>query len=260
MSYNRLTTAEMITLTGPWLDAAHPAQAALRAVPALAPLLPHVADAHQGLLKTQPGPPSGQLPALVAEQETVDVTHDNLARALYHLTTGLGFATADSAEATAWLTLRDFLFPDGLALVNRSYREEAGAAALLEARITADQKKRLKGQSLGKQTLHDLYQDFLKAAARLGQLEDERSRLDTTSGASPSEVVAMRHRWIRAVSAVVATIQLAGETAALKEHVLKPLQQSEQKSDRRRPKKTDPNTPDPALTDPDPTRDPPATA
>ena len=53
MQLKRLSIAEMLALSEPWVTAGSAAHRALSAVPEVAGLLPRIAAAHAGLLKTQ---------------------------------------------------------------------------------------------------------------------------------------------------------------------------------------------------------------
>jgi hypothetical protein len=106
--------------------------------------------------------------------------------------------------------LQQVLTPDGLALVQKSYREEAGQAALLESRLTGDHVSLMKTIQTPEGTLEDAVLEFISTGKQLGALEDSRAAVQKT-GPTPADAVKARNRWIRTINAMLSLIELLDE-------------------------------------------------
>lgn len=234
MAIKRLTTEEMVQISGPWVAEGTEARNAILAVDELKGLLPRVEAAHKALHETQPGPGNPRLAELQAEAAEEDLQHDTLIRGTHMLLTAL--ALLGGASADGLLRLRDFLLPDGLEATQKSYRAEAGAADLLKTRLAGDPsvKKQLKDVPVLKQTLWHFVEGWLSRAKKLSDLEDERARIAAPGGPGDAAVVlAARNQWIRAVNALLANGDLAELDAATDRTIFGALRLAERAADRR---------------------------
>jgi hypothetical protein len=234
MALKRLSTGEMISLTSPWTQKNHPDRKVLLGVDEIAPLLPKIDDAHQALLSTQvDATPPPRLAALQEEQKRLDVRHDDILRGCFTLPQALAYLAKDPNEAKALLALQKTLLPDGLKATQKSYRDEAGQAAMLEKRLTAEDVSLLKSLEIPGGTLWDAVNEWRQLGAQLGKLEDERVKLEGGTGTMPADVLTARNRWIRAVNAVRTVLDLLDDGNEKLAAIVARIDEAERKADRR---------------------------
>jgi hypothetical protein len=252
VALKRFTTEEMVQISGPWCTKSSPAQKAILAAPDLAGLLPRVQAAHQGLHAAQPTAQNPRLAAIAVEAKAVDDRHDDLVRGTDLVLEGLALLAGAGAQSDALTSLRSVLAPEGLSIMNASYRTEAGAAALLKTRLAGDaaSKRLLKDTPAQKKSLLDYTNERFTVAAELGALEDERASLLSAEPAGPgAATVEARNLWIRTVNAFVANADLAALDKDSDTLIFGALRQAEKKADRRGKAPAapvDPVTPPPA--------------
>lgn len=239
MSLKAIPTEKMIPLSAAWLGAAPGGfRKSLSALPLVAPLLATLQDAHDGLLATTQRPADdGTIAKLKAEAAELDGVHDRKVRGIQTLLTGLADLTDDPDDASRYLALRDTLFPDGIAFINRDYTFEVGLATLTAQRIDKADKKLLAKIPLPGGKLQDAVDAWFLSAKKLGDLDGKRASAESAQGTGPtaSDAVKARNRWIRAVNAMVANLELdAKATPELTEQVLAALRDAEAKAARRR--------------------------
>lgn len=237
MALKRLTTEEMVQLSGPWVTEGTDARQAILSVPEMAGVLPRVDAAHSALHGAQPGADDPRLAKLQEEAAGEDLEHDTLVRGIHTFLTGLALLCGNTATAESLLKLRDFLLPAGLDTAQKSYRAEAGAGDLLKTRLAGDAgaKKQLKDIPVLKKNLGQFVDALLQKARRLGELEDERAQIVSTP-AGPSDgakLLAARNQWIRAVNALVANGELAQPPEDVDRLVFGALRLAEKAADRR---------------------------
>ena len=206
MALLRLTAAEMIQLSAPWVTPDDEAHQIVMSVPLLAALLPRVEAAHELIISMIPMAESPKVKELSATEAEVDDQHDTLVRGIYG---GLSSMALVSANAAELLSLRDLLLPEGLQHTRRSYSGEAGHAALVEPRLDADTRKRLAAVKLHDRTLEELVDKWLTLATQLGELEEQKARLVGPIGNTAHEISQARYGWIRVVKALLANAYLA---------------------------------------------------
>jgi len=207
MAIKRLTAPEMIQLSAPWTNANDAAGAAIAKVPLLAGLLPQLKAAHQAIFAAQVATEDPRTKALSQAEAELDGTHDSLARGIYVSLTVLSEFSASGEEL---LRLRDLLFPEGLEHTQKTYRGEAGHAAIVASRLDDGVKARIKSVSLHDKNLLDLVSAWLEAARKLGELEEERARLTAPAATSAAQLNDARLAWIRVANALLANAELAG--------------------------------------------------
>lgn len=246
MALKRLTLGEMITTTKTWVDPRHRHHQLLRGIAETAPFLPRIIDVHKALLDTQPltDLQVAERARLVGE---LDTQHDDLVRSLYFLFQAKVHKTQNPAERAVWEHLSETLLPEGLNLVNRSPADEAGQASLAMARLTTEDKNRLKSLTFDGDTAWKLCESYSKVAEALGQAAKAQMTPGVTT--SRAEALAARNQWIRIVNAVRSTLEMVGPSAEIEREILAPLAELERRAARRRaaPELTDPTTdPNPA--------------
>lgn len=234
MALKRLYTGEMVSLSGPLTKADHPDREVLAGIPATAALLPELDSAHRSLLSTQVKPEAQtRLAGIIMAERGLDVRHDDVIRGLSGLLTSLAYLTPDPDLAARVLHVLSVLLPDGLDAVTKSYREEAGQAALLESRLAPADVTLLKRIKILEGTAFDAVQEWISVGAQLGRLEDERGDLPETSGPAPADVVTARNRWIRTVNAMRSVLDLVSADHPDVVKILGRITEAERKADRR---------------------------
>ena len=231
MALKYLSTLEMVSLSGSWVEKKHPDRRALLSVPAVAVLLPHVDAAHSALLASKRDPELKRLAGISAMEGEVDGIHDNLARGIWYALEAQRYLARDATQAERLAKLQGELFPDGLKVVQYSYRETAGQGALLASSLTPEQKILLASLPVPGGTLLDEVHAWLEAAARLGALENERTRL--TEPLPPGTSVRARSLWIRTMQAVRTIIDLEAPENPLIRRLMQRIADAELATDRR---------------------------
>lgn len=233
MALKRLTTGEMVSLSASWVESDHVDRKALAAIPVIASLLPRVDLAHATLLETQTACVAPErLAAIQDEQKRVDARHDDLARGAYYLPMALAYLVKNKHLAQSLLELQSVLLPDGLTIVQKSYREEAGQTALLDSRLSPDHIALLKKIKTPEGNLWDAIQEWMNVGAKLGALENERTAPEP-AGTSASDVVKARNQWIRTVNAMRSVLALVDDHNPLVQSILRRIDEAELKADRR---------------------------
>ncbi len=234
MALKRLYTGEMVSLSASLTSAAHADRQTLAAIPAVAALLPELDGAHSTLLATQIKPAGEtRLAAIGKAQKVLDVRHDNVIRGVHGLLISLAYLTKNAELASRILLLLSVILPDGIDAVSRTYREEAGQAALLLSRLSPEDRTLLQDIKLLEGTAWDAVIEWMNIGAQLGALEDERSGIPQTSGPAPADVVSARNKWIRTVRAIRSVLELvnAGQPDVVK--ILDRFTAAERKADNR---------------------------
>jgi hypothetical protein len=238
MALKDLKTSTMVTITGPWLDPKKQ-RPAFERLPRVSAFLPDIDEAHQGLIKFQKKESalSAELGRLTEKTTALDVTHDRKARGVWYVLTGLAELVDDDVETDGILTARTELIPTGLLVVNPSYRDEAGAAKLVEGRLTAESKKILKDTQVAGKPLAKWVDGWLRAAHELGEVEGERVKLRSLINGEPGvggDAVRARNQWIRIVSTVLQALELEKDIdAKTRKDVLEQLESALAKVSRR---------------------------
>jgi hypothetical protein len=207
MALKKMTVEEMIPVSAPWVSAGNVAHRTIEKIPLLAALLPQLQAAHSAIFAVRVQTEDPKVQRLSQQEADLDAKHDALVRGIYGSLTMLAQVSSTSDEL---LGLRDLLFPEGAAHTQKTYRGEAGHAALVAARLDANLQARLKAVSLQEKSLLDLVNQWLGVAKQLGDLEEERARLSQPSSSSAAEINNARLGWVRVANALVANAELAG--------------------------------------------------
>jgi hypothetical protein len=126
--------------------------------------LPQLQTAHSAIFAVRAQAEDPKVQRLSQQEAEVDAKHDALVRGIYG---SLSMLAQVSANADELLRLRDLLFPEGAAHTQKTYRGEAGHAALVSSRLDASVQARLKAVSLQEKNLLDLVNDWLGVARQL---------------------------------------------------------------------------------------------
>ncbi|WP_428267123.1 hypothetical protein [Haliangium sp.] len=203
MALRRLKTAEMVSLISSWVDDDHPDRQALRGVALMAALLPTIDAAYEVLIATHGARPSpGRLARIQERQAAVDAVHDDLVRVIYH---SLRAAIYDRRARDAHQpleALQAMLLPEGLRMVQKSYREEAGHVAVVAEQLGDSERALLASLPVSeRRSLLDVVEQWIEEGMRLGALDRERSGGDEPR-VTPGAIMAARNQWIRAMHIV----------------------------------------------------------
>lgn len=244
MALKRLSTEEMLHVSGGWIDPTSDAHAAILASADLAPSLPRLKTAHDELAAAaQPAPQNKRLAEVSSEQVAIDLRHDDIIRGCYWLLTGTAHLLGtEDEDGAVWLELRDRLVPDGLSSTQKTYGAEAGQAAQLATRMTPAMRARtdaiLVGTKATKATLTEFIEEWIHLGKQLGELDDEKARLTAAldrngNATTVSPTLTARNKWIRNVNVLVAVAEAAELPASTMKLLFGPLQAAEAKADQR---------------------------
>lgn len=238
MAIHDLNNPEMIALTRTWVDPAHEDHRILAGHPVLAALLPDIIGIHQRLLRTEPSLPTRlRLTAVRGEQGVTDDRHDGLMKVIHgRLRVAILEAGIDGDDdlAARLIALERLILPNGLRMVNATFREEVGHAMQVASKLTAEHEQLLDRLGMfNRRTLLDVVRDWLAAADHLGRLDHERRGLEIQlAGLGRRESVKVRLRWVRMIELIRRTVELTGQSPALA-HLLAGIRKAEDDAARR---------------------------
>jgi hypothetical protein len=158
-----------------------------------------------------------------------DLRHDRKARAIHAALEALIEGTDDVLLRPLYLALQQLLFPEGLAIVNRSFSYQAGAVEALEQRMTPEKVTELASIPVGRETLADWYGAWVTAGNDLGKLVTEREIVFKRTGRGGSGVVdvdlrAARLQWVNTIQTYLSTLELMDLGQSVREALLSPLE------------------------------------
>ncbi len=195
----------MIELSGAWLGTN---RALLEAMPHVAPLLPDLQQAHDALVAAvTAAADDGGVGELTDQITECDTLYRRLARGILGLLTAVSDLADDAADKQRFGALKTVMFPRGASIVTKSYLDEAGQAALVEASLTDDQKKQLKAIPTPHGSLFAISRAWFKAARELGELTQKRAGITDQPKAATGTLL-QRNAWVRIVKAIVSMIEL----------------------------------------------------
>ena len=208
MNLRDLAAQEMVTVSGELLDPAGQAYAILQATPILSGSVLVLEEAHAQLVSVtkRAGANEKRARELTAELTELDALHDRKARGIYRVIEAYADLSDSPQEALEYQELLATVFPVGLAISQRSYREQAGTAAQVEERLGTEERACLGRIVLGARTLLDETLDWLEVARQIGKYEAERALMQVDE--SDDAVSAARVReaslfWVQAMHAFV---------------------------------------------------------
>jgi predicted DNA-binding protein len=184
-----------------------------------------------------------QLEALSKEQAVLDQAHDQQVRGMYLILSAMAELAEDSTMATELLELRDWLFPQGLELIRKSYVEESGHSGHIEEELSPERRKKLKtiGWKFSKYETNLLQEvdRWLDAGRELGKKENEKLQVQSQreenkdQNISPS-INLVRKEWVRLTQALRSNLELLEDISnSERKIVLGMLDKQEQDSDKR---------------------------
>jgi hypothetical protein len=209
MGMKGATAGEMFIITQSMVTQGEPGRDVIERYPGLKVLFPTLESAHKGVAAVRVPAEDPKLQALSDQEAAVDAQHDDKVRGIHTCLTGLALLCPE--QAVELQRLRDWMFPDGLQHTNRSYRGEAGHAAMLSDQLKPEMAESMKAVRLHNKTLFDALQEYFALGKQLADMEDECARL-TPPTISAASANAARNAWIRAVNALVAMADMIGLT------------------------------------------------
>jgi hypothetical protein len=249
MALKGLTVTEMISVSRALVTEGTDEHKLLAHLRETQGILPRVAEAHDRLVKTQSLPQKTlvRLAAVIDEELRTDIRHDEIARGVDLVLLGYVLLCKDTELRQKLTDLHLLLLGDqGIAaVIQATYRGEAGAADQLAERLTAEVKRTLKGMDTPAGTLLELVNEWIGCGRKLGALENERAHLEDIPASGPTglEVIDARNAWIQAVAALTGNLKLADITDAQEQLILGELRRAERKARRRAPAAGDPAAP-----------------
>ena len=112
----------------------------------------------------------------------------------------------DAALAAQAKELRVLLIPEGVALVNKRYSDEAGLAAIRATQLTAEVRSKLAAFTLpSSMTLADVVDQMQAAAARIGTLLSRRRELGGGDGPTAGDLLDAKRQLIAMLEHVFAS-------------------------------------------------------
>ena len=229
MALRWLTLEEMTEIWAGWLATGSAGRTAIEKVPLLAALLPKLDGGFAKILALRSSE-DPRLRGLAEKAAALDAKHDGYVRGIYGALTALAPL---SGAADELLGLRDKLFPEGLAHTQKSYRGEAGHAALVASQVGDITKERLKAVTLHKTNLLELYNQWQTVARQLGDLEKERAGLAQGSPSPARETYAARLTWLRLTKTFLSNAEVAGLDAETDNLLFSALHAAEQAAESR---------------------------
>lgn len=230
MNLKTLSSEAMLSNSKEWLDNAE-LRRALEAHPLGSAILIEIRTTHDRLSGTVSERKllDDSLRRLTAALDLSDGLHDRKARGLDKIILGLIEASDDPEEIAMLTKAREMLFPDGLQVVQWSYADEHGAVVEMENRLTAEVRALLARTRVGDTTLLAIYQQWVAAGMRLGDLAKERARLRATvkrSGTiAPSvDTGAARFEWVRVTQVFLSIVALLPLDDEVRRALLAPLE------------------------------------
>lgn len=212
MSLKYLSADEMLQLTRTWVDMAHANRRVLARMSSVGGLLPLVDEAHRELEAAKDDPSAPPARDLTATLMAKDLRHDSYVRvAGYTLDAHIHLAIAKGHDRTAneLEHLKAKLLPDGLSLVDYSYREESSQARQLEGRLTAEDRAVLAQIPISDATLLDAVNAWIRAGKELGKLQQEHEAERKKPKGDRLQLA--RNKWVRAVKTVRMVLDLMGQ-------------------------------------------------
>jgi hypothetical protein len=258
---NLLSTEKMVSLTQNWIQEE---RKTIAAIPQASGLLLNLDSLFKTLFVVveSDGKAEEKVRSISRQQAAIDRTHDHLFRGVFFFLTSRANFIASQGDEDGFrdlLTLRDQLYPDGLSGTNFSYDEEAGAAELLERRLTPEISAKL--------TKMIAYQDETKTitllqqitlqislANKLRELEQEKKKAEAEAEANPtptrSDARKVRLEWIDTVRTFERSLRAARRAkttdAATEALLLKPLREAAEEAQRKAAEDKKKDKPDPS--------------
>lgn len=230
MNLNALPSAAMAAISAEWLGN-EDITAAVTAHPLGAMLWVEVRRAHDTIVQQNSRRMAMQkrLRDLIGRITELGVIHNRKARCLRNLILDVAESTDDAELAEFLRGVDALLFPNRLRIVHMSYFEQAGAVLTIEQCMTPEILQRLETCRVVDQSLADVYRAWIAAGKELGELSQERARIEaalrrTGSAASRTHARVARSAWVRRVNLFLDALEILELGEHTEEAFLSPLE------------------------------------
>ena len=209
MSKVSLTSQQMVKLGTDLVRRKGKRRKAIDAVPAARPLVATITRANNALVMSQP-PTDSEIAKLTSQLTFIDGRHDDLVRGIDGRLESEYYLTRQQATRERITRLRGVIFASGRGIVQAAYMHEAGEVPFREARVTAEDRKFLRGlKTCEGVMLETLFDELQAVATEIGTLEQRREELGE-EGELVIKNRTARYQWIRAINALVAVLESEG--------------------------------------------------
>jgi hypothetical protein len=212
MTLHRMTRAEMVSLTEPWVAPGHAERQTLDTLLS-AGVIRFMESAHGAVLATLNATEAQRVGGLSSDLGATNERHDDLARIVYFALLAHEILRRRQADGRAIADLRAWLFPDDLYIVRAGFRESAGRATARASQLTPERQNLLARIPMQESNLLALVLDWNQAGTQMGTLHDQRATPGQVAGERVSGREA-RGRWLRAVKTVLNALEIEAETHA----------------------------------------------
>lgn len=220
-----LSNSEIVTIGELFCDSDSELVRAITECAELVGILPYIVKTTNQFLTTQKRLSVRQLKEYVRLSLLLDKLHDKLVKGSYNYLGALALICESKELIDRLLEMQRLLFADGLSIIKKSYRVEAGEAKLRKARITEEHRNFLESLPTPEGNMADVIDRLNEAAIELGKVEDlkidEAARKD---GPSARELMELRHKWTRIFNTFLSIVNVMDEVPA-------PVQQLVQRID-----------------------------
>jgi hypothetical protein len=234
MALKDMTIPQMLRITNRWLVKD---KAVLEKTPELNGSIRMLQKAHQGLLAPVAPPENEEIKTIQVYQQGTDVIFDRKARGTIMCFAAFAELATDPQRTDRFLQLSKELLPLQLSTVNQTYEEEAGTALAIEAKLNIGIQAELKELStFGGRTLLDEVRDIVSSGKRIGELEDQKKKLqlELHIPTADSDRREARLLWIRTVNAFLGIVDIAEITKEEREIIRGPVHRAEEVVARRK--------------------------
>jgi hypothetical protein len=164
--------------------------------------------------------------------DSLDDEYDDLYRGSYYYVTSQAFFHRD--RHGEFMALREYLFPDDLAGINKSYSAESGEAGLLQQRLTDEKRAQLSVlQVENGVSLLSKIEKLLQVGAALGLAEKKKQDLLRAQAESApltrSELNQIKAEWLATAKTLLGAVKLSTMKEEQKKALSEPFEKLEEK-------------------------------
>jgi len=211
MTLRRYSIGEMASVTQPWVEPGNSERVLLESLPSAAGLVRFAEAAHGQVIASQTDAEAERRGVLLDGLETSNVRHDDVARAIFHYTQAPQYQHRGTPEERAFVDLQSVLFPDGLKIIQASYRDSAAHAEVRITKLTPARIALLTSVPVrGGGTLLDLVNEWNLVAAQMGKLQNDRVT-PVEAASERLRFTKVRDRWVRVVKNVLGVLALEAD-------------------------------------------------
>lgn len=211
MTLRRFSIGEMASVTQPWAEPQNPERVLLESMPSAAGLVKFAEAAHSDVIASQTDPEAERRGMLLDGLEANNVRHDDLARSIYFYAQAPQYQYRGTPDERAFVDLQSVLFPEGLKIVQASYRDSAAHAEVRISQLTAPRIALLTSVPVhGGGNLLDLVNEWNRSAAEMGKLQNDRVTPVETAR-TRLRFTEVRDRWVRVVKNVLGVLALEAD-------------------------------------------------